>query len=115
MLDTGVDHASDFSAASTQRQAAFAREIEGAFTARQQPERVCLRGLCGPDVRPADVLVWISVAGKRARYGNAQAIIRRGEPVQFQWSEFLACNRAESPLGSVMGGFTNCAMMEECP
>jgi len=24
----------------------------------------------------------------------------------------LACNHAESPMGSAMGGFTNCAMME---
>jgi hypothetical protein len=36
--------------------------------------------------------------GKRARYGNAQAIIRCGEPLQLQWSGFLACDRAEQPV-----------------
>jgi hypothetical protein len=36
--------------------------------------------------------------GKRARYGDAQAIIRCGEPVQLQLSGFLACNRAEQPV-----------------
>ena len=25
-----------------------------------------------------------------------------------------ACNHAESPMGSAIGGFTNCAMMEWC-
>jgi hypothetical protein len=43
--------------------------------------------------------------GKRARYGNAQAIIRCGEPMQFQLS---GLNRAASS----MGGLANCAMME---
>ena len=48
----------------------------------------------------------------RARYGDAPTIIRCGEPEQFQLSGFLACNRAESPMGSAMGDLTNCAMME---
>ena len=26
----------------------------------------------------------------------------------------LACNHAESPMGSAIGGFTNCAIMEWC-
>ena len=47
-----------------------------------------------------------------ARYDNAQTIIRCGEPEQFQLSGFLACNRGESPMGSAMGDFTNCAMVE---
>jgi hypothetical protein len=47
-----------------------------------------------------------------ARYGNAQAIIRCGEPGQFQLSGFLDCNRAESPMGIAMGNFTNCAIVE---
>ena len=34
------------------------------------------------------------------------------ESVQFQLSGFLACNRAESPMGNAMGGLTNCAKME---
>ena len=54
--------------------------------------------------------------GRRARHGNAPAIMRCGEPVQFQLSGFLACNRAESLMGSAkgsaMGDLTNCAMME---
>ena len=49
---------------------------------------------------------------KRARYGNAQAIIRRGEPVQLQWWGFWVCNRAEEPVWRAMGGYENCAMLE---
>jgi hypothetical protein len=36
---------------------------------------------------------------------------RRGEPVQFSTVGILACHRAESPMGSAMGDFTDCAMM----
>jgi len=28
--------------------------------------------------------------------------------------DFLACSRAANPMGSAVGGFTNCAMMEWC-
>jgi len=34
--------------------------------------------------------------------------------VRFQLSGFLGCNRAKSPVGSAMGDFTDCAMMELC-
>jgi hypothetical protein len=51
---------------------------------------------------------------KRARFGNAKAIIRRGEPEQLQlWVRIFACNRAEEPVvGQGHGRFTNCVMME---
>ena len=49
-----------------------------------------------------------------ARFGNAQAIIRCGEPVQLQFLEgCFACNRAEAPVvGQGHGRFTNGVMMK---
>jgi hypothetical protein len=47
-----------------------------------------------------------------ARYGNAQAIIRCGEPVQLQLSGFLACNDAEQPVWQSHERLKRCAMLE---
>jgi hypothetical protein len=57
---------------------------------------------------------WETGAGKRARFGSAQAILRGGEPLQLQLSKgFFACNRAEPPVvGQGDGRFTNGVMME---
>ena len=73
---------------------------------------------------PCPVEVWNGVhvdissgtrIGKRARFGNARAIIRRGEPVQLQLWARIACNRAEAPVvGSGHGRLTNGVMMDEC-
>jgi hypothetical protein len=50
---------------------------------------------------------------KRPRFGNAQAIIRRSEPLQLQLGKDFACNRAEEAVvGKGHGRFTNCAMVE---
>jgi len=50
-----------------------------------------------------------------ARYGNAQAIVRYCEPVQFQLSGFWACHRAESPTGSFAKSANDGTMPLICP
>jgi hypothetical protein len=50
------------------------------------------------------------IASTRLRH--AQAIIRCGEPVQFQLSGFLACNRAEQPAWQGHERFESCAMLQ---
>jgi hypothetical protein len=74
---------------------------------------------CRAGLKRSDVLVsrryFLGHAhDQRARFGNALAIIRCGEPVQLQFLEgFFACNRAEEPVvGQSHGRFANCAMME---
>jgi hypothetical protein len=50
--------------------------------------------------------------GKRARYGNAQAVIRCGEPVQFQQSGFWP--GIAQLIWQGHERLKNCAMMEMC-
>jgi hypothetical protein len=65
---------------------------------------------------PASAVELIGQRAVAAGLGNAQAILRCGEPVQLQlWVRIFACNRAEEPvIGEGHGRFTNCAMVESC-
>jgi hypothetical protein len=47
-----------------------------------------------------------------ARYGNAQAMLRVGAPVQFQLSVFWTCYRAASPTGSAIGDLKKRAVLQ---
>src|SRR5713101_6890363 len=52
---------------------------------------------------------------ERARFGNAQAITSRGEPVQLQlWVGIFAQIAPNSALLRGHGRLTDCAMMKEC-
>jgi hypothetical protein len=51
-----------------------------------------------------------------AQFSHAQAIVRRGEPVQFQWwGEFEPQSRPARPLLRVGGRFQDCGMVKKCP
>jgi len=52
-----------------------------------------------------------------ARFGHAQAIVRRGEPVQFQWwVRVLSRNRnRRAALLRSDGRLQDCGMIKKCP
>jgi hypothetical protein len=80
------------------------------FALISRPVQCAYRGRPGPTGcghGPCPVEVWNGVhvdissgtrIGKRARFGNAQAIIRCGEPVQLQLWARMARDRAEAPV-----------------
>jgi hypothetical protein len=58
-----------------------------------------------------------SLAGARqARFGHAQAIVRRGEAVQFQWwgEDLEPQSQPARPLLRVDGRFQDCGMVKKC-
>jgi hypothetical protein len=73
-------------------------------------------------LRSGTVVTSISPRGMQMAGARGTATRKRSFAVasrwQFQLSGFLACDRAESPMGSAkgsaMGDLTNCAMMQLC-
>jgi hypothetical protein len=50
-----------------------------------------------------------------ARFGHAQAIVRRGGPVEFQlWVRILSRNRTDEPAVAGRRDLQDCGMMKEC-